>query len=109
MKSRIFGRHPGQLGFPNANTLIGLSELSPASNPPIRSRRAAFREDRPRARNRAHSPDDSATRQCLGDRASNVSRSCVGLTDRAPSLTERASGDAIRLTPMCVETGVYLA
>jgi len=45
----------------------------------------------------------------LGDRASNVSRSCVGLTDRALSLTERASGDAIRLTPMCVETRIYLA
>ncbi len=45
----------------------------------------------------------------LGDRALNISRSCVGLTDRALSLRERASGSAIRLTRMCVETHIYLA
>jgi len=45
----------------------------------------------------------------LADRASNVSRSCVDLTERALSLTERASGDAICLTLMCAKNRIYLA
>ena len=45
----------------------------------------------------------------FGDRASNVSRSRVGLTDRALNLTDLASGNVIRLTLMCIETRIYLA
>ena len=84
-------------------------ELIPASKLPIRSRHAEFREGSTARANRLAARIAVLPIMRLGDRASNVSRSLVGLTDRALCLTERALGDASRLTLMCVEPRIYLA